>query len=215
MAQPAVAYYSMAGTSGRRAVREEGEKIAEFVRRRRWVLVEPFVEVEGRDRPHLQQALARCEELSAILVVPSMATAGRDRVFLDAVLAARVRVAAPDRPRVGRPTLELLREVARERSARVSERSREALRRARLRGVRIGSPRPEVGAARAGAVLKAQADSRARSLAPILEEIELSNPGISLRGIAQLLNDQGVPTPRGGRWGPSTVKSALDRNRES
>jgi DNA invertase Pin-like site-specific DNA recombinase len=215
MAQPAVAYYSMTGSSGRRDVREQGESIAEFVRRRRWVLVEPYVEVEGRHRPHLQQALARCQELSAILVVPSMATAGRDRVFLDAVLEARVRVAAPDRPRVGRSTLELLREVARERSARVSERSREALRRARLRGVRIGSPRPEVGAARAGAVLRAQADSRARSLAPLLQEIQLSNPDISLRGIAQLLNEQGVATPRGGRWGPSTVKSALERNRAS
>ena len=213
MLQRAIAYYSLPGGAGRRVVREVGELLTEFVRRRRWVLVEPFVEMEGRDRPQLSQALARCQELSAILVVPSMASAGRDRIFLDAVLGARVRVASPDRPRVARSTLELLHEVARERSARVSARSREALRRARLRGVRIGSPRPEVGAARAGVVLCEQADSRARELAPGFEEIQLSNPGVSLRGIAQLLCEQGVTTPRGGRWGPSTVRSVLDRNR--
>jgi DNA invertase Pin-like site-specific DNA recombinase len=213
MSQRAVSYLFMSGSPKRGALHEEGEKLADFIRGRRWVLVEPFVEREGPDRVQLANALARCEALSAILVVPSMAAAGRDRAFLDAVLETKVRVAAPDRPRVARSTLTLLREVALERSAQVSERSREALRRAQLRGVKIGSPRPEIGAARAGVVLKEQADQRARDLAPVVQEIQLSNPGVSLRGIAQVLNDQGVPTPRGGRWGPSTVKSIVDRNR--
>ena len=213
MAERAVAYYSISSSPGSAAARQEGERVAAFVRRRRWVLVEPFVERDGRERPQLREALNRCAALGAILVVPSMAALGRDRVFLDAVLETRVRLAAIDRPRLSRTSLELLREVARERSARASARSREALRRARLRGVRIGSPRPEVGAARAGEVLRQRADARARALAPLLEELQLSNPGIGLRGIAQLLSEQGVPTPRGGRWGPSTVKSVLDRNR--
>ena len=175
------------------------------------MLVEPFVEGDARGRSELQRALARARELRAVVVVPSLADAGRDRVFLELVLEARVRVAAPDRPRVTRSTLELLRDVARERSARISARSREALRRARARGVAIGSPRPEIGARRAGVVLRDRAERRARELAPLIEEIRLSNPGISLRGIARILSAQQIPTPRGGQWGPSTVKAILER----
>lgn len=185
--------------------------MGDLVRAQGWVLVEPFVEGPGRERPELVQALTRAREVGAILVIPSLASAGRDRIFLDRVLEARVRVAAPDRPRVTRPALELLRDVARERTARIAARSREALRRARERGVSIGSPRPEVGARKAARVLRDRADLRARELAPLLAEIRLSNPGISLRGIAQILAEQGISTPRGGRWGPSAVKGLLDR----
>jgi hypothetical protein len=33
----------------------------------------------------------------------------------------------------------------------------------------------------------------------------------SLRAIAQVLNDRGIPTPRGGTWAPMQVKNILDR----
>ena len=206
----AVAYYTVAIDA--RPADDERRALARFVREHGLVLVEPFVEMEGgRERSQLARALARCRELGALLVIPSLASAARDRLFLDAVLDARVRVVAMDRKRVGRRTLELLRDVAHARRARAAARSREALRAARARGARIGSPRPEVGARRAGTLLCERADRRARLLAPLIEELQLSNPGISLRGLAQLLEAQRIPTPRGGSWGPSTVRNLIVR----
>jgi hypothetical protein len=42
----------------------------------------------------------------------------------------------------------------------------------------------------------------------------LSDAGESLQAIANLLNDEGVPTPRGGnRWRPSSVQTALGYRR--
>jgi DNA invertase Pin-like site-specific DNA recombinase len=183
------------------------------VRGRGWTLVEPCVERAGPrgERPELARALERCRELGATLVVPELAVLGRDRVFLDAVLDARVRVAALDRPCLGRGSLELLRRVAQRAHEDAAASSRSALRAARRRGVRVGSPRPEIGSRLGVAAIRARADAQAREVAPLIEEIRLSNPGIPLRGIARVLDAQRIPAPRGGRWGPSAVRNALLR----
>jgi hypothetical protein len=58
--------------------------------------------------------------------------------------------------------------------------------------------------------LKAEADARARELAPILAEIRAS--GItSANAIARELNRRGVPTPRNGRWAAISVLNVLRR----
>jgi len=77
--------------------------------------------------------------------------------------------------------------------------------------VRLGSPRPEVGSRAGVAALRARAAAHAEAVAPALAELLLSNPGASLRDLAQLLNALGVPTARGGRWGPSAVRNAARR----
>jgi hypothetical protein len=44
--------------------------------------------------------------------------------------------------------------------------------------------------------------------------VELREEGSSMTAIADRLNDEGVPTTRGGRcWYPSTVRSALESHR--
>lgn len=214
MSKRAVAYYPM---SRRRPaaspLHEQTRSVMEKVRARGWVLIEPFVEAPSAhgDRPELARALARCKESRATLVVPELPPIGADRRFLEAVLAAHVRVVACDGSRAGPSTLRLLHEVALRTHDDVSARTREALRVARQRGVRLGSPRPEIGS-RVGVIrLRALADARARDLAPQVAEIRLSNPDASLRGIAQILEEIRVPTARGGTWGPSGVRNVLQR----
>jgi len=188
-------------------------EIADFVRHLGWTLVEPCVELArpGAERPELARALERCRELRATLVIPELAVMGRDRAFLDAVLDARVRVTALDRPRLGRSSLELLRGVAERAHEDAAARSRTALRVARRRGVRVGSPHPEIGSRLGVAAIRARADAKAQKVAPVIEEIRLSNPGVPLRAIARVLTEQRIPAPRGGQWGPSAVRNALLR----
>lgn len=206
-------------TSPRRAIvyqrqipRESGAFEA-FLGRGDWTVLEPFVEA-ARPRhglPELERALNRCRESRAALLVPELAPVARDRHFLDAVLAARVRLVAADARRTGRPTLELLRDVAARTHEDRSETSREALDRARRRGVRLGSPRPEVGSKVGVAALRARATAHAEEVAPWIAEIRLSNPDASLRELATALDSLGIPTARGGHWGPSAVRNVLRR----
>jgi DNA invertase Pin-like site-specific DNA recombinase len=210
-----VAYYAVAaGGSSSASDHLAGlsQVAAAFARKRRLVVIEPFVEVRsGRARPELERALARCREMRAALLVPSLAAVGGDLVFLEALLASRVALLAADRGAAPRPTLRLLRDVARHAQTTASDRSRTALRAARRRGVKLGSPRPEIGSRAGVAVLRARADAHAAEVAPALRELLLSNPGASLRDLAALLERLELPTPRRGRWGPSAVRNALRR----
>jgi DNA invertase Pin-like site-specific DNA recombinase len=122
-----------------------------------------------------------------------------------------VRLVPADAPRVGRRTLALLQSVATRARDDASARTRDALQAARQRGTRLGSPHPERGSRAGAAALRAAANARARALAPHIEELRLSNPGVSLRALARLLEASGAPTPRGGAWGPSGVRDMLRR----
>jgi len=209
-----VTYYAVpAGALGAsERLAELSRATAAFARKRRFVVIEPFVEVRrGRARPELDRALERCRETRAALLVPSLAAVGNDLAFLDALLASRVSLLAADRGAASRPTLRLLHDIARHAQTTASDRSRDALRAARRRGVKLGSPRPEIGSRAGVAALRAQADAHAEALAPALRELLLSNPTASLRDLAALLEELALPTPRRGRWGPSAVRNALRR----
>jgi len=210
-----VAYYAVpagGSTSASDRLAELSRAAAAFARKRRLVVIEPFVEVRsGRARPELVRALERCREMRAALLVPSLAAVGGDLAFLDALLASRVSLLAADRGAASRPTLRLLHEVARHAQSTASDRSRDALRAARKRGVKLGSPRPEIGSRAGVAALRARADANAQAIAPALRELRLSNPAASLRDLAALLEQLELPTPRRGRWGPSAVRNALRR----
>jgi len=210
-----VTYYAVRAGSGPGAsarLAELSRATAAFARTRRFVVIEPFVEVRrGRARPELDRALERCREARAALLVPSLAAVGGDLSFLEALIDARVALFAADAGAARRPTLHLLREIARHAQTTASDRSRDALRAARRRGVKLGSPRPEIGSRAGVAALRAQADAHAEALAPALRELLLSNPTASLRDLAALLEELALPTPRLGRWGPSAVRNALRR----
>ena len=51
---------------------------------------------------------------------------------------------------------------------------------------------------------------RAADLAPIIKELQAAGK-TSLRAIAEGLNDQGIPTARGGKWSSPQVMRMLER----
>ena len=87
----------------------------------------------------------------------------------------------------------------------ISARTKDALRAAKARGVKLGRH----GAEHLSVLNKAAALERARSLAPLLADMKVR--GMSSRAIAAELTMLGVATPSGGRWHPQTVMRALSR----
>ena len=81
--------------------------------------------------------------------------------------------------------------------------------RAADRGVAAGDRRVGARSGRAAVrVLRATPRRPARRIA------ELRDPGLSLNAIAAALNDEGIPTPRGGaEWRASSVQAALGYRR--
>jgi hypothetical protein len=64
---------------------------------------------------------------------------------------------------------------------------------------------------RTDAVTRRLADERAANTLPIVRALQAS--GIStLQGVADALNARGIPTARGARWYPTTVRNLLARD---
>jgi DNA invertase Pin-like site-specific DNA recombinase len=75
----------------------------------------------------------------------------------------------------------------------ISERTKQALAQKRASGVRLGAP-PEINASTASRITQERA------------------AGSTLREIAERLNNDGIPTARGGRWHASTLQRVLARD---
>ena len=170
-----------------------------------WKLVGSYTEIESgrrKTRPQLEAALAACKKHNAKLVVAKLDRLTRNVGFLIKLLDSRVEVLFADVPELsgamGRHMLISMANIAELEAGLVSERTKAALAAAKARGVQLG---------RNGIVLaakyRAEADTRAKALAPIFRE--LKDQGMSLREMAEALRKRKVPTPNGGKWHPQAI----------
>ena len=195
--------------------------VADYLNGGSWELVAEYVEVEtgkstDTDRPQLAKALAACRIHGATLVVAKLDRLARNAAFLLNLQAAGVDFVAVDLPSANRLTVGIMALVAEEEARIISKRTKDALKAAKARGVKLGNPKNLSNAARLkGSALASQArtakvDQRAQDLAPIISEAQANGAG-SLRELAKVLNDRGIPTARGGTWTATQVNRVLDR----
>jgi DNA invertase Pin-like site-specific DNA recombinase len=96
----------------------------------------------------------------------------------------------------------------------ISKRTKEALAAAKRRGKTLGGHRgvvPSKAARKRGAESNSKrADARATDLQPAIESARAAGAE-SLRAIARYLNEQGIPTARGGEWSAVQVARVMER----
>jgi len=181
-------------------------------------VVAEFVEVESgkrSDRPELAHALAEAKRAGAVLLIAKLDRLARNVAFIANLLESGVEVTAADMPEANRFVLHIMAAVAEQEGRAISERTKAALAAAKARGVKLGWSIPERAseqrqAARRGvAVRVAQADDFAANVFPIIRDLQ-SN-GLSLRGVANTLNERRFETARGGKWQAATVRNVLAR----
>jgi DNA invertase Pin-like site-specific DNA recombinase len=193
------------GMSGA-GLQAQREAIITECERRGWTLVEVAEDVgcSGKDlkRPGVQAALemlasgeatalvvAKLDRLSRSMLdfARIMAVAQKQRWALVA-LDLQIDSSTPSGEMMGH----VLASFAQFERRLISERTRQALAQKRAEGVRLGAP-PEIDA---GVATRIRAERSA---------------GKTLREIAESLNEEGIPTARGGRWHASTMQRVLAR----
>jgi DNA invertase Pin-like site-specific DNA recombinase len=115
-------------------------------------------------------------------------------------------------PEANELTIHIMAAVAQQERKAISQRTTDALRRAKARGVRLGNPRLKAGN-RASALVashaaKAAARERAEELRDTVEDARQQGHE-TLLAIAKHLNDIGIATPRGGTWAAASVARLL------
>lgn len=183
-------------------------------------IVGEFTEVEtgkGADaldrRPQLAAALAAAKLAGGAICVAKLDRLSRDVAFIAGLMAQKVPFVVAELGVDADPfMLHLYAALAEKERNLISVRTKDALRAARERGVRLGGYRggPLVDQRLGSEAAQRAADAFARSVGPIVREMR--DQGLSLRRIADALGAKGIKTARGGdTWTATAVKNLLER----
>lgn len=180
------------------------------------ILVAQYTEIEsGRKntRPQLQAAIACAKQQQAVLLVAKLDRLARNVAFLATLMESHVRFKAVDLPTADEFTLHILAAVAQKEATAIATRTRDALAAKKARGHTLGTPANLTVEASAQGLLVRQQNARAnlanRQAAQLATLLHAT--GLSLRAIAQQLNESGYRTRRGNAFHPMGVQRLLAR----
>src|SRR6516164_9247223 len=212
MPAPIIAYIRVStdkqGKSGL-GLEAQRDAIAGFAASEFLEVVAEFVEIEtgkGADaldkRPQLAAALRKAKQIKAPITVSKLDRLSRDVHFISGLMTNRVPfIVAALGKNVDPFMLHIYAALAEKERSLISERTKDALAKAKERGVVLGNPN-------VGKMVTDAAAARDAVLEPILREMW----EMPLRTIAEELNNRNIPTPRGGdKWSPMTVSRVLKR----
>jgi DNA invertase Pin-like site-specific DNA recombinase len=222
MGRPIIAYCRVSTAAQGRSglgLEAQREALSRFVAAEDFEIVGEFKEVEtgkGADaldrRPQLAAALTEARRRECPIVVAKLDRLSRDVHFISGLMAERVQfIVAELGTDVDPFILHLFAALAEKERAMIATRTRDALQRAKARGVKLGGPKLAQARKAAAKAIGVNADRHAANVMPIIREIQRAG-AMSLRAIAEALNARGVATARGGRWQAMTVSNLLARS---
>jgi DNA invertase Pin-like site-specific DNA recombinase len=206
-----IAYYRVStDRQGRSGLGLEAQRSAVLAHIAGGQLLSEYTEIEsGRktDRPQLLAALAAAKKAKATLIIAKLDRLARNVHFISGLLESGVAFRCADMPEADRTWLQMSAVFAEWEARKIGERTSAALQAAKARGVVLGSPSPEKGAA----AVSDAAQRYALTLAPVIAEIRAAG-AVTLRDIAAQLQARSVKTARGGlAWSAQQVSNLINR----
>ena len=209
--RPLVAYYRVStDKQGRSGLGLEAQTAAvqQYAHRNASEILEVFQEVEtGKhsDRPQLLAALKLCRQKKAVLVIAKLDRLSRDPDFIGSLLKAEIDFVACDMPTANKLTIRIMAAIAEHEREATSQRTKEALQAAKARGQKLGNPNPPLSKMRSQRVTRSR---QFRETAyPLIKK--LRDQSMTLKAIADHLNDQGIKSQNNRHWHPEAVRLVL------
>ena len=183
-------------------------------------IVKEFEEVESgkkgfEGRPQLQLAIDYCKKHKCALVIGKLDRLARDvRFFLEVIDTSKIEICFADLPEMnpntaeGRMVLTSMATFAEFEARKISERTKSALAVVKSRGVKLGIKGAE-NIAQMNQIRIDQAQEFAEKMRPTITALHAQ--GLSLRKIANALNESGSTTIKGSQWTAVQVTAILKR----
>ena len=183
-------------------------------------IVKEFEEVESgkkgfEGRPQLQLAIDYCKKHKCALVIGKLDRLARDvRFFLEVIDTSKIEICFADLPEMnpntaeGRMVLTSMATFAEFEARKISERTKSALAVVKSRGVKLGIKGAE-NIAQMNQIRIDQAQEFAEKMRPTITALHAQ--GLSLRKIANALNESGSTTVEGSQWTAVQVTAILKR----
>jgi len=174
-----------------------------------------YVDIESGTndaRPRFAAAVEHAKKLRACLVVATLDRLSRDVAFIATLMKSGLDFRCADMPTASTFELHIRAAISEEERRKIGERTRAALAAAKARGVKLGGHRGHSfgneARARSAAVRSSQAREHAAHARAAINDVNIR--GMSLRAVAAVLMERGVPTPRGKlEWTAAGVRSLL------
>jgi DNA invertase Pin-like site-specific DNA recombinase len=206
-----VAYYRVStAQQGRSGLGLDAQRaaVAAFAQAEGLDVAAEFTEIEtakGTDaldrRPELKAALKAAKKAKCEVAVAKLDRLSRDVAFISGLMSQRVPFIVTALGRHADPfMLHIYAALAEQERRMISQRTKDALRKAKERGVVLGD-------AGLGAKSKAAAAARDEALRTTLAPMA----GMPFRAIAEQLNSRGIAAPRGGAWEHKSVLRMMAR----
>ena len=208
-----IAYYRRSTShSQKHSLQAQQNYVQEFCKKEELEIVASFEETftgKEMDRPEFNKALELARKQKIPIIIKSLSRLGRDASGVIGLLNTEKIIVADRGLECDRLTLNILAVIDQNERERISERTKEGLKAAKKKGIKLGNPRPEESLGRCHAKISKQADSFAERNRRLI--LPMIKAGRTLQDIADDLNSWGVRTRRGGKWYPTTVKNLVDR----
>jgi DNA invertase Pin-like site-specific DNA recombinase len=180
-------------------------------------LVSSFQDVESGakdNRPELHKALRECRLTGAALLIAKLDRLSRNRNFLMSLQESSITFVCCDMPEANNFTVGILACMAEYERELISERTKAALKAAKARGVILGNPNLDLvrnnDTTAATAARTATAKARNSELRQVISEIkEDADKSLTLREVADHLNEAGYTTSRGAKFHATSVNRVL------
>lgn len=215
-----IAYYRVStvkqGQSGL-GLEAQRASVADYLAGVKGELINEYTEIQSgkkNNRLELDKALRKCRLTGATLLIAKLDRLSRNAAFLMNLQESAIKFIACDMPEANNLTVGLMACLADYERVLISNRTKEALKAAKARGVKLGNPKldqvrcTDTTAARTARVEKAK--ERNTEILEVINEIQ-SNAGseLSLRQISKQLNEAGYTTARGKAWQATSVMRVL------
>ena len=215
-ATKAIAYYRRSTShSQKHSLEAQQNYVEDFCAKEQIQIIATFKETfTGKEmsRPQFNQALALARKQKVPIIIKSLSRLGRDAAGVIGLLNTEKIIVADRGLECDRLTLNILAVIDQNERERISERTKEGLKAAKKKGIRLGNPTPAASLAKGQRTIKQDADDFAEKCRALI--LPKHDAGETLQKIADDLNSWGVKTRRGGKWYPTTVKNLIDRLRD-
>ncbi|ADV66141.1 recombinase family protein [Deinococcus maricopensis] len=189
--------------------------VTAFVQQRGYDVVAEYTEVETgtskRRRIEIHRAIEHAKREGAVLLIAKLDRLSRNLHFVSGLMESGVRFTAVDMSEANHLSIQIMAVMAEQEARAISTRTREALKAAKARGVKLGSPKPmteEVRAKGRAQVSQGFQEAYRQNYGYIRL---MKDSGLSLRGIATRLNQEGYRTRSGALWTPVQVSRVLTK----
>ena len=178
-----------------------------------------FVEVEsGRksNRPKLKEALKLCRKEGAILIVAKLDRLARSVSFLSNLLESDVEIVFCDFPQANKMVLHIIGAIAQYEAELIATRTKAALHAKKARGFKLGNPehllnKHQQAIENSNKTIKAKADGNPNNKRAIAILRTLVKGDMTLKQMADTLNNEGFVTSQGCSFTKSTVYKLIKR----